>query len=186
MLFGAHSLNWGVKSSPPKFGGVWVLKVQGPGTSGEVLGRFGKLPGNLWIAVKFHRQLPGKSPKNFRGSSGNFWGSPGTSQKLGEPDSLPATRQICLQFSGVSGPSGPEITQQSGKKKEPKPKLFGPDVFGWGGGLPHEGVGAKKFGMSLETREIKLLSRDIPGFCRETLGRPKSLRKKSSCSILVP
>ena len=24
-------------------------------------------------------------------------------------------------------------------KKEPKPKFFGPDIFGWGGGLPREG-----------------------------------------------
>ena len=39
----------------------------------------------------------------------------------------------------------------SRKKKEPKPKLLGPDIFGWGGGLPREGVGAKKFGMSFET-----------------------------------
>ena len=62
--------------------------------------------------------------------------------------------------------------KQSGKKKEPKPKLFGPDIFGWGGGLPREGVGAKKFGMSLEVREIKLFWRDIPGFCREILGAP--------------
>ena len=56
-----------------------------PGKFGELPGKFGKLPGNLWIAVKFHseRKLPGKSPKNFRGSSGNFRGSPGTSQKLG-------------------------------------------------------------------------------------------------------
>ena len=42
-----------------------------PGTSGEVWGTSGG------------RELPGKSPKNFRGSSGNFRGSPGTSQKLG-------------------------------------------------------------------------------------------------------
>ena len=56
-----------------------------PGKFGELPGKFGKLPGNLWIAVKFHSErtsgevaekLPGKSPKNFRGS-------PGTSQKLG-------------------------------------------------------------------------------------------------------
>ena len=40
----------------------------------------------------------------------------------------------------------------SGKKKEPKPKLFGPDVSGWGGGLPRERVGSKKFGMSFETQ----------------------------------
>ena len=41
---------------------------------------------------------------------------------------------------------------RSGKKKEPKPKLFGPGIFGWGGGLPLEGVGAKKFGTSFETQ----------------------------------
>ena len=27
---------------------------------------------------------------------------------------------------------------KSGKKKEPKPKLFGSDIFGWGGGLPRD------------------------------------------------
>ena len=48
-----------------------------------------------------------------------------------------------------------------GTKKEPKPKLFGPDIFRWGRGLPREGVGAKKVGMSLETREIKLFGRDM-------------------------
>ena len=31
----------------------------------------------------------------------------------------------------------------SSKKKDPKPKLFGPDIFGWGGCLPREGVGPK-------------------------------------------
>ena len=56
-------------------------------------------------------------------------------------------------------------SESSGKKNEPKPKLLGPDIFRWGGVLPREGVGAKKFGMSLETREIKLFWRDIPGFC---------------------
>ena len=39
----------------------------------------------------------------------------------------------------------------SGQKKEPKPKLFGSDIFQWGGGLPREGVGAKKSNMSFET-----------------------------------
>ena len=47
------------------------------------------------------RELPAKSLGNFRGSPGNFWGSPGNfrglSRSSGEPDSLPATRQICLQ-----------------------------------------------------------------------------------------
>ena len=40
----------------------------------------------------------------------------------------------------------------SGKKKEPKPKLFGLDILRWCGGLPRERVGAKKFGMSFETQ----------------------------------
>ena len=50
-----------------------------------------------------------------------------------------------------------------GKKKEPKPKLFGPDIFGWGGGLPRKGVGAKKFGMSFEAQGNQTFWRDIPG-----------------------
>ena len=66
----------------------------------------------------------------------------------------------------------------SGKKKEPKPKLFGPDIFQWGRGLPRERVGAKKFDMSLETREIKLFGRDIPGFCRDIQGVPEKFEKK--------
>ena len=52
------------------------------------------------------------------------------------------------------------------EEKEPKPKLFGPDIFGWGGGLPPAWMGAKKFGMPLETREIKHfagISRDLAG-----------------------
>ena len=57
-------------------------------TSGEVRetsGKSGELPGNPWIAVKFHSErTSGKSPKNFRGNLGNFRGSPGTFQKLGE------------------------------------------------------------------------------------------------------
>ena len=65
------------------------------------------------------------------------------------------------------------------QKKEPKPKLLGPDILRWGGGLSCEGVGAEKFGMSLETRETKLfggISRDFAGISQR---RPKSLRKKS-------
>ena len=69
----------------------------------------------------------------------------------------------------------------SGRKKEPKPKLFGPDIFQWGRGLPRERVGAKKFDTSLETREIKLFGRDIPGFCRDIPGAPEKFDKKNVC-----
>ena len=37
--------------------------------------------------------------------------------------------------------------------------------------------GAKKFGMSLETREIKLFKRDMPGFCWDILAVPEKLEK---------
>ena len=67
---------------------------------------------------------------------------------------------------------------QRAEKKEPKPKLLSPDIFRWGRRLPHEGVGAKKFDMSLETREIKLFWRDIPGFCRDIPEAPEKFEKK--------
>ena len=47
-------------------------------------------------------------------------------------------------------------------------------------------MGAKKFGMSLETREIKLFGRDIPGFCRDIPEAPEKFEKKNLGSILVP
>ena len=47
-------------------------------------------------------------------------------------------------------------------------------------GLPRQQVEAKKFGMSLETREIKLVLRDIPGFCRDILWAPEKFEKRKS------
>ena len=59
-----------------------------------------------------------------------------------------------------------------------KPKLLSPHIFRWGRGLPREGVGAKKFDMSLETRETKPFWRDIPGFCRDIPEAPQEFEKK--------
>ena len=67
---------------------------------------------------------------------------------------------------------------KSGTKNEPKPKLSSPDVFQWGRGLPREGEGAKKFSMSLETREIKLFGWDIPGFCWDIPAVPEKFERK--------
>ena len=81
-----------------------------------------------------------------------------------------------LHFSG--GGVGFAAGRLSGMEKEHKPKLLSPDIFRWGRGLPREGVGAKKFDMCLETREIKPLgeiSRDFGGMSQNC---PKSLRKK--------
>ena len=78
----------------------------------------------------------------------------------------------------MMGSSSAKNTWKSGTKKEPKPKLLSPDIFRWGGGLPRERVGAKKFGMSLETQGIKLFWRDIPGFCRDIPESPEKFEKK--------
>ena len=56
-----------------------------------------------------------------------------------------------------------------------------PDNFEWRRGLPHERVGAQKLGMSLETREIKLFWRDIPGFCWDIPPVPEKFENKKVC-----
>ena len=69
----------------------------------------------------------------------------------------------------------------SGRKNEPKPKLLGADIFRWGGGLPREGVGAKKFGMSFATQGNQTflggISRDFQ-FCRNIPGVPEKSENK--------
>ena len=69
-----------------------------------------------------------------------------------------------------------------------KPKLFGPDIFGWGGRLPREGVEARKFGVYFETQGNQTFGRDIPGFCRDIPELPEKLEKKkgfvfNSCAL---
>ena len=74
----------------------------------------------------------------------------------------------------------------SGKQKEHKLKLLGPDILQWGGGLPHEGVGAKKFGVSLKAQGKQTFWQDILAFLPgHPWGRPKSLKEKGLRSILV-
>ena len=72
-------------------------------------------------------------------------------------------------------------------KQEHKLELLGPDISGWGGGLPGEGVGAKKFSMYPEALEEQTFWQDIRDFCRDVpVGRPKSLRKKVCVQFLPP
>ena len=75
--------------------------------------------------------------------------------------------------------------KNSGKKKEHKPKLFGPDIFGRVGGLSREWGGAKKFSMYLKPKETKLFGRISRDFCRDIPAVPERFEKKSLCSILV-
>ena len=84
----------------------------------------------------------------------------------------------------VSFAEGPCACARSGKKKEPKPRLFGPSggvgvfhVKGWG---PKSSVCPSKPG---KPNFFGGISRDFAGMSRRC---PKSLRKKSLCSIFVP
>ena len=83
----------------------------------------------------------------------------------------------------ISLENSPRIISAEGssfrEKKEPKPKVFDLDIFGWVGVLPREGVGAKKFGMSFEPNfGTKLFWWDIPAFCRDITGPPEKFEKK--------
>ena len=91
-------------------------------------GNFRGSPGNFWgslgnfrgtsglLLSSTVRELPGKSPKNsgeVRGTSGEVRG---ISRSSGEPDSLPTTRQLCLQLlkcSQVVGSSPLDICTTS-------------------------------------------------------------------------
>ena len=75
----------------------------------------------------------------------------------------------------------PQLCHQ-GRKRNPNPKLFGPDIFRWGARLPCELVGAKKFGMCFETQENQAFWQDIPGFLA---GYPKSARKVGENEVCV-
>ena len=73
----------------------------------------------------------------------------------------------------------------SGTKNEHKPKLLSPEICQWGRGLPRARVGAKKFEMSLETRESNFLGGDIPGFCWD-IPELEKFEKKVCVQFLAP
>ena len=74
---------------------------------------------------------------------------------------------------------------KSGKQrspKQPKPKLFGQDIFGWGWGVFHVKGWGQKLGYVLRNPLFRAISRD---FCRDMPGVSEKLRK-SLCSVPVP
>ena len=101
---------------------------------------------------------------------------------------LPSRLPVLHEIASLTLPtqlSALGLGLSSGKKKEPKPKLFGPDIFGWGGGLPREGVGTKRFGVSFLRSPVKPnclagYPGILAGICQVCLN---ILRKTSLCSI---
>ena len=59
-------------------------------------------------------------------------------------DNRPNTRRLRI-CPGVTHVPDRQVREE---KVYNEPKLVGPDIFGWSGGLPRERVGAKKLGMS--------------------------------------
>ena len=99
-------------------------------------------------------------PKDFRGSFGK--------------------KTIFLCF--LPKKQGKEDQGGDARKRNPNPNFFGPDIFGWGGGLPHDRVGAKKFGMPL--RKAKLFGGISSKIWLDILGfLPKSLEKKTKVCV---
>ena len=63
--------------------------------------------------------------------------------------------------------------------REKEHKLLGPDIFRWGRGLPREGVGAKKFGMSFESQGNQTSGRGFSlDFCRDIPKGPEKFERK--------
>ena len=67
-----------------------------------------------------------------------------------------------------------------GRKRNPNPNFL-VRIFSGGVGVFHvKGWGPKSSGMALETREIKLFWRDIPGFCSDIPAVPEKFEKIKS------
>ena len=79
---------------------------------------------------------------------------------------------------GSPQPYTSESASDQARKKEHKPKLLSPDIFRWGGGLPREGVGAKKFRYAPRNQGNRTFWQDIPGFCRDIPGAPEKVEEK--------
>ena len=64
--------------------------------------------------------------------------------------------------------------------KELKPRLLGPETFGWVGVLPREGMGAKKVRHVLrkKPRETKLFGGISRDFCQDIPGVPEKFAKR--------
>ena len=92
-------------------------------------------------------------------------------EELGEAGQRGKTRRGARKDTWVCRERG----RTSGTKKENKPKLSSPDIFRWGRGLPREGMGAKKFDMSFETRENNFFL--LGGISRDFAGIFESARK---------
>ena len=114
-------------------------------------------------------------------------GLPQAKQKRGTWAAILGKRKSSggVQSTGVSHgvtETNRDESQSSSEKKEHKPELLGPDIFRWGGGLPCEGVGAKDFGMSLETPgKPNFWAGYPPVVARMSWMCPKCLRKKGLC-----
>ena len=104
---------------------------------------------------------------------------------------LPQSRRITHSFAGPSREK-PWISLTIGvqaRKKSTKIYFLGPEIAGWGGGLPRERVVVEKFVLALESLSSLGFEQMSLEFCRDIpdpWGCSKSLCKKSSCAFSFP
>ena len=74
----------------------------------------------------------------------------------------------------------------SGTKKEPKPKLLSPDIFLWGGDLPHEGVGGQRVRYVPRNQGNQTFLAGYPGICWDIPAVPEKFEKKKFVFNFLP
>ena len=154
------------------------------------IGDFIKFKGSLVEFLENRRSWENQKPPENHQKSGLFWASPFTMHLVftllnkqnppRNPGTIPWKFCLCVFFFMCYSP--PDLLCKKSicqARKESTNPNFWVRICSGGVGVFHvKGLGPKKFGMCLETTEIKLFRRDIPGFCCDIPEVPEKLEKK--------
>ena len=106
----------------------------------------------------------GLAPEPWRSFPCLFFGGRGEEQEKNTKYAIFAEPWKSLEVGNYASKGA--CLYRSAKKRKHTLKLFAPDIFGWGGGLPRDEVGAKKLRMPLETQGNETLGWISRDFCR--------------------
>ena len=132
-----------------------------------------------WVCI--FTLLPCRNRCRFSESGFLFAGAPTIENRIEQKIQNTKVASAKVAFDTVRQiPVSPYSPNLSGKKKKPNPNFW---VRIFSGGLPREGVGAKKFGMSLETQGNQTFGQD---FCRDIPVVHEKFEKKVCVWLLAP